>query len=84
MSLVLSIAAHGDPTQVSLALLYPETCDDCDRPIYDRKPRQRYCVACAKARRRALERRKYREREDYRARRIASANRRHAQRRASA
>ena len=70
---VLSIAAHGDPSQTEMALRYPEQCECRDRPIYDRKPRQRFHPRCAAARRRAMERRKYRENAAYRAARRAKA-----------
>ena len=85
MSLVLSIAVHGDPSQVPLGLLYPEQCECCDRPIYDRHPRQRFHPDCIKARRRAMERRKYRQDEAYRRSRLENASRYyHTRRRATA
>jgi hypothetical protein len=73
----LSIAAHGDPAQTSLGLLYPEQCSDCRAPIHDWRPRQRVCTACRREHRRALERRRYRERADVRDRRLAAANQRY-------
>jgi hypothetical protein len=78
--MTLSIAQHGDPAQVSLALLYPEQCEDCRAPIHDRAPRQRFCTECRREHRRALERRRYRMRADVRARRLAAAQHRYLRR----